>query len=114
LLTVAISHPIGPPQPERIRPDLPLRVCDVAAARHTRFVDDVAPKTEWVVDLPAALPAKLRFASLADLPHEHEGFTEYEAAADPDHVREETAQRQFRGQYLRRLRRLRERKQHCN
>jgi hypothetical protein len=65
-----------------------------------------APKTAWIEDLPSGPPHTTVLADLADRDHADEGFLEYEAAADPDRVRLETAQRSFRGQYLRRIRRL--------
>jgi hypothetical protein len=75
---------------------------------------DPYPKVAWAVELPASKPAKIRDASDADFPYWHEGFHEYEASADPDRSREEEAQRRFRGQYLRRIRRLRERDRHSD
>ena len=75
---------------------------------------DPYPKVAWAVELPASQPAKIRNASLADFPYEHEGYHEYEASVDPDVSREEEAQRRFRGQYLRRMRRLRERDRHSD
>jgi hypothetical protein len=65
-----------------------------------------APKAVWINDLPSGPTHKEMLANLADLDHGHEGFLEYEAAADADHMRLETAQRSYRGQYLRYVRRL--------
>lgn len=67
-----------------------------------------APKAEWVIKLPSWPPAKNSLARLvdADAGRDDAENSYYEAFADPDFVRIETAQRRFRGQYLRRLRRL--------
>ena len=70
------------------------------------------PKADWVRDLPSGPPHKVLFANLADLNHAHEGFAEYEAAADPDRMRLETMQRRYRGQYLRHVRRILSRARH--
>ena len=75
---------------------------------------DPYPKVAWAVELPALQPSKIRNASLADFSYEHEEFHEYEASADPDRSREEESQRRFRGQYLRRIRRLSERDRHSD
>ena len=67
-----------------------------------------APKAEWVIKLPGGPPAKEDLARLVDADGGRDDAENsyYEAFADPDFVRIETAQRRFRGQYLRRLRRL--------
>jgi len=66
---------------------------------------------EWVVTLPRWPPAKEDLARLidADGGRDEAENSYYEAFADPDFVRVETAQRRFCGQYLRRLRRRAER-----
>jgi len=65
-----------------------------------------APKAEWVIKLPGGPPAKEDLACLVDADGGRDDAENsyYEAFADPDFVRIETAQRRFRGQYLRRLR----------
>jgi hypothetical protein len=75
-----------------------------------------APKVEWVVKLPSWPPAKEDLACLidADGGRDDAENSYYEAFADPDFVRVETAQRRFRGQYLRRLRRRAERADRAN
>jgi hypothetical protein len=67
-----------------------------------------APKAEWVVNLPSGPPERDALARLVDADDGRDDAENsyYEAVADPDFVRVETAQRRFRGQYLRRLRRL--------
>jgi hypothetical protein len=72
-----------------------------------------AGKLEWVGSLPAGPPAKDELARIvdADLGRDDAENSYYEAAADPSFVKIETARRRFRGQYLRRLKRLAERAQ---
>jgi hypothetical protein len=67
-----------------------------------------APKAEWVADLPSGPPEKEALARLVDADggRDEAENSYYEAFADPAFVRVEAAQRRFRGQYLRRLRRL--------
>jgi hypothetical protein len=67
-----------------------------------------APKVEWVVNFPSGPPEKKALARLVDADGGRDDAENcyYEAFADPDFVRVEAAQRRFRGQYLRRLRRL--------
>jgi hypothetical protein len=78
--------------------------------------EDAAPKTEWVINLPDGPPDKDSLARLVDADggRDEAENSYYEAAADPAFVRVETAQRRFRGQYLRRLRRLAERERHAD
>jgi hypothetical protein len=66
-----------------------------------------APKVEWVVKLPSWPPAKEDLARLVDADGGRDDAENsyYEAFADPGFVWVEAAQRRFRGQYLRRLRR---------
>jgi len=69
---------------------------------------DGLPRTSWVLGLPDGPPEKDSLARIVDAAggrDEAENFY-YEACADPDYVREEREQRRYRGQYLRRLRRL--------
>jgi len=73
-----------------------------------------ALKAAWAVDLPGGQPDKVGLARIVD---EDGGRDEgenqyYEAAADPDYMRLETARRRFRGQYFRRVRRLSNRVRH--
>ena len=75
---------------------------------------DEAPKADWAAELPSGKLLKDRLAPLADLEHDHEGFAEWEAAADPESVRAESAQRSFRGQYLRHVRRRLQRARHSD
>jgi hypothetical protein len=72
-----------------------------------------APKA-WVSGFPAGPPAKIDLGRIVDSDggRDEAENSYYEAAADPDHVRMETARRRFRGQYLRRLRRRGERDRH--
>ncbi|MEU4673977.1 hypothetical protein AB0F91_39980 [Amycolatopsis sp. NPDC023774] len=72
------------------------------------------PKAEWVVNLPSGPPEKEALARLVDADGGRDDAENsyYEAFADPDFTRVETTQRRFRGQYLRRLRRLAARYDH--
>ena len=67
-----------------------------------------AGKLDWVARLPAEPSAKDSLARLvdADSGRDDAENSYYEAAADPSFVAVEAARRRFRGQYLRRLRRL--------
>jgi hypothetical protein len=73
-----------------------------------------APKVEWVVSPSSGPPEKEALARLVDADGGRDDAENsyYEAFADPDFVRVEAAQRRFRGQYLRRLRRLTARGNH--
>jgi hypothetical protein len=64
--------------------------------------------------LPGRQPDKVALARIVDADggRDEAENTYYEWVADPDFVHQETIQRRFRGQYLRRLRRLRERQRH--
>jgi hypothetical protein len=75
-----------------------------------------AVRTPWVLDLPQGQPDKVGLARLVDADGgRDEAENEYyEAAADPDYVRLETARRRFRGQYLRHVRRLHDRARHSS
>lgn len=72
--------------------------------------DEGTPKG-WVVGLPSGLPDKVDLARVGDADNGADPAENsyYEAVADPSYVRLETARRRFRGQYLRRLRRLQNR-----
>jgi hypothetical protein len=102
------------------RPTLPLTalvpkvgcsvlVHDYRAARDDVYVEQPdAPKLGWVDGLPGGEPSHISLARVVDAdagPDEAEN-SYYESAADPRAVRIETSRRRFRGQYLRRLRRL--------
>jgi hypothetical protein len=67
-----------------------------------------AGKLDWVARLPAGPPAKDSLARIVDADGGRDDAENsyYEAAADPSFVAVEAARRRFRGQYLRRLRRL--------
>ena len=67
-----------------------------------------AGKLDWVARLSAGPPTKDVLARLVDTDGSRDDAENsyYEAAADPSYVAVETARRRFRGQYLRRLRRL--------
>ena len=75
--------------------------CDVDRGDH--------PKAEWVAELPSGEPLRFGLARLVDTDGGRDDAENayYEAATDPDFIQMERAQRRFRGQYLRRLRRLR-------
>jgi hypothetical protein len=70
-----------------------------------------ADKLGWIIRLPAGPPEKDALARVVDADggRDNAENSYYEAAADPRFVRIESARRRFRGQYLRRLRRLTER-----
>jgi hypothetical protein len=70
-----------------------------------------APKAGWIGCFPAGPPGKAGLASIvdADRGRDEAENSYYEEAADPGFTWIETAQRRFRGQYLRRLRRLADR-----
>ena len=65
-------------------------------------------KLDWVSSLPAGPPAKDGLARIvdADRGRDDAEHSYYEAVADPTFVQIEAARRRFRGQYLRRLKRL--------
>lgn len=67
-----------------------------------------APKASWAGGFPAGPPGKDGLARIveADGGRDDAENSYYEDAADPRVVRLEKARRRFRGQYLRRLRRL--------
>jgi hypothetical protein len=70
-----------------------------------------APKVGWVTGLrggPADKEALARIVD-ADGGRDDAENSYYEAAADPAYVHIETIRRRFRGQYLRRVRRLADR-----
>lgn len=66
------------------------------------------PKAGWVSRLPSGSPDKDGLARIVDADGGRDAAENsyYEAAADPSFVQLETAQRRFRRQYFRRLRRL--------
>jgi hypothetical protein len=67
-----------------------------------------APKAGWISSFPASPPGKDGLARIVDADGGRDDAENsyYEEAADPGFVRLEKARRRFRGQYLRRLRRL--------
>jgi hypothetical protein len=73
-----------------------------------------APKLDWIGRLPEGEPSHVRFARIVDADggRDEAENSYYEAYADPSAVRMETTQRRFRGQYMRRLRRLSQRARH--
>jgi hypothetical protein len=70
-----------------------------------------ADKLDWVRSLPAGPPAKDGLARIVDADGSHDDAENsyYETAAHPTFVQIEAARRRFRGQYLRRLKRLADR-----
>ena len=70
-----------------------------------------AGKLDRVGSLPAGPPAKDGLTRIVDADGGRDDAENsyYEAAADPSFVQLEAARRRFRGQYLRRLKRLAER-----
>jgi hypothetical protein len=70
-----------------------------------------APKAGWIDSFPAGPPDKDGLARIvdADCGRDSAENSYYEEAADPRFVRIETSRRRFRGQYLRRLRRMADR-----
>ncbi|GAA1620932.1 hypothetical protein GCM10009764_50340 [Nocardia ninae] len=70
--------------------------------------EEAAPKISWIVDFPSYRPSKDSLARIidADGGRDEAENSYYEVFADPSYVRREAAERRFRGQYLRRLRRL--------
>jgi hypothetical protein len=73
-----------------------------------------APKLEWLGGLPEGQPSHVSLARVVDADggRDEAESSYYETAADPSAVRMETSQRRFRGQYMRRLRRLSQRARH--
>ena len=69
-----------------------------------------ADKLDWVRSLPAGPPAGDGLARIVDADGGHDDAENsyYETAAHPTFVQIEAARRRFRGQYLRRLKRLAE------
>ncbi|MET1076011.1 MAG: hypothetical protein ABWY11_25425 [Umezawaea sp.] len=67
-----------------------------------------APKAEWLAGFPSGQPDHKDLARLveSDGGRDEAENQYYEASADPSAIRMETTRRRFRGQYLRRLRRL--------
>jgi hypothetical protein len=67
-----------------------------------------APKADWLSSFPAGPPDKEGLARIVDADGGQDDAENsyYEEAADPGFIRMEKARRGFRGQYLRRLRRL--------
>jgi hypothetical protein len=70
-----------------------------------------AGKLDWVRSLPAGPPTRDGLARIVDADGGRDDAENsyYEAAADPGFVQIEAARRRFRGQYLRRLKRMAER-----
>jgi hypothetical protein len=70
-----------------------------------------APKAGWIGCFPSGPPDKAALARIvaADDGRDETENSYYEEAADPGYAWIETARRRFRGQYLRRLRRLADR-----
>ena len=68
----------------------------------------------WVVRLPDGPPDKVVLARIVDADGGRDDAENsyYEEAADPAYTRLETARRRYRGQYLRRLRRIAARDRH--
>jgi hypothetical protein len=70
-----------------------------------------APKAGWVIGFLASAPDREGLARIVDADggRDESENSYYEEAADPGFVCMETARRRFRGQDLRRIRRLTER-----
>jgi hypothetical protein len=93
---------------------MPRRGASLWLDGHTYPVKELdAGKLGWVARLSAGPPAKDALARIVDTDSGRDDAENsyYEAAADPSFVGVETARRRFRGQYLRRLRRLNNRTQ---
>jgi hypothetical protein len=75
------------------------------------MTDPDASKAGWVLSFPASAPDKEGLARIVDADGGRDDAENsyYEQAADPSFVYMETARRRFRGQYLRRIRRLTDR-----
>jgi hypothetical protein len=79
------------------------------ACRHTGCMrGQDAPKAGWASSLPAGPPGKDGLARIAEAGGGGDDAENscHEEAADPGFVALEEARRRFRGQYIRRLRRL--------
>jgi hypothetical protein len=93
---------------------LPINGCLPFGSHLRRSRNDVcveepdAPKLDWIGRLPEGRPAYISLARIVDADGGRDEVENryYEAEADPSAVRMETSKRRFRGQYLRRLRRL--------
>jgi len=75
---------------------------------HEQVKQPGTPKLEWVSGLPDGPSSKKTLAALveSDEARDPAEVESYEAAADPQFVLNETAQRRFRSQFRRRLRHL--------
>jgi hypothetical protein len=75
------------------------------------MTDPDAPKADWVLGFPAGAPDKEGLARIVDADGGRDDAENsyYEEAADPTFIYMETARRRFRGRYLRRIRRFRDR-----
>lgn len=75
---------------------------------HGRVKQPESPKSEWVGELADGPPSKKDLAALveSDDARDPTEVEYYEAAADPQFVRNETEHRRFRSQFRRRLRHL--------
>jgi hypothetical protein len=100
-------------------PDLPLvQRCAGVGSGHTGIVMDESRPKAWVLGFPARPPLKdspdrlIAEGGGSDAASNAYYQFEVNRANDPTYVRQEAARRRFRGQYLRRLRRLRQREMH--
>ena len=86
----------------------------LSAADDVRMEEQDAPKLDWIGGLPEGRPSHVNLARIVDADggQDEAENSYYEAEADPSAVRMEMSQRRFRGQYVRRLRRLRQRVRH--
>ena len=75
------------------------------------MTDPGAPKAGWVLGFPTSAPDKEGLARIVDADGGRDDAENsyYEEAVDPSFIYMETARRRFRGQYLRRIRRFRDR-----
>jgi len=92
----------------QVSPSAAMGACVVTGLHTGCMTEPGAPKAGWVDSFPADPPDKDGLARIveADGGRDDAENSYYEQAADPRFVRIETARRRFRGQYLRRVKRL--------
>jgi hypothetical protein len=67
---------------------------------------DDSPKWAWVEQLPSGEPDRVSLGRLVEQDHDPFETELYEAVTDPELVALDRKRRQYRGAFLRRLRRL--------
>lgn len=79
-------------------------------------MDPISPKSEWIEELPSGPSDKDSLARLVDSDGGRDDAENeyYEWASAPEVDRLETTKRRYRGQFLRRLRRIEARKMRKN